>query len=362
MRIIIDPLDVLMFRSSRPFYRGENFIAEGGYITPLTFAGALRSELLLRFNSNPPKEWWKNDEFKEIAEEIGSPENEGTMQVLGAFFAYKDTNEELFPLPLDVVQQEDEEKREFDLLKPKENELLKLGSCYPLVADGSYYVKALGGFLPREEFLRYLDGEIPNNRTPTKEIYGYERRFGIGLEKDKKLTEESMLYVAEFLRVENNIGFTVWLKKGESFPPDGLVRLGGEGRAAHYKKIDDYSFDLTETIKKLNDEKTLKIYLATPAVFEKDTGINWWMPDIANLEHKLNIHLELIASSVGKPIHLGGWDAAKGKQKPLRSAVRAGSVYFFKKKGRIVEDIEIPFSISSHNARQGLGTAFIGRC
>ena len=48
-RLFVAPLDVLMFRSERPFEAIESHVAKAGAISTSTFEGALKSKILFDF-------------------------------------------------------------------------------------------------------------------------------------------------------------------------------------------------------------------------------------------------------------------------------------------------------------------------
>jgi len=363
MKLLLEPLDVLMFRSSRPFFRGEQNVAESGHVSPSTFAGAVKTKLLLDYNPNPPKEWWKKSEFQKIAEVIGSPENEGKISLRCATFANLRTFEEYFPLPLDIVFSETSGSAM--LLKPLESKPLTLDTALYSLGSESFYVDTKPVYLARQGLLSYLQGDmsVENKRFfDASELYLYERRTGIALNKNKKTAEKGMLYAADFLRLRDQVGFMVWLDGVDSFPEEGLLRLGGEGRGCHYRKLDDQKPNISKVIEEVNKSYRFKLYFATPTIFSKNDNKTWWHPNIKMLEEKLGVELSLVSAALGKPVVIGGWDAAKGRQKPLRKAVPEGTVYFFKLKERkkLSEDLEMPLQVSDHEAKSGFGSAFIG--
>ncbi len=368
MRLLWEPLDVLMFRSSRPFYRGESTIAEAGPISPSTFAGAIKTKLLLTHNSCPPKEWWKNPKFQEIAELIGSPENEGKINVRCVMFADLITCEEYFQLPLDIVFSDSMDFQEKDrrpmLLKPLEHKIFELDKNLFSLASQSFYVKTEPFYLSRTDLIQYLQGDAPENWRfyRASELYEYERRTGIGLNRARKISEEGMIYVAEFLRLKSHVGFMTWLDGIDAFPEEGLLRLGGEGKVCVCRRLKDQRIDPTKIIEEVNKSHRFKLYFATPAVFCKNDSVTWWRPNIEMLEKTLGVELMLVSTALAKPVILGGWDAAKGKQKPLRRAIPAGTVYFFKiKEGMKVNgDLELPLQMSDQEAKSGFGSAFMG--
>ncbi len=129
-----------------------------------------------------------------------------------------------------------------------------------------------------------------------------------------------------------------------------------------YSKMEDQKPDISKVIEEVNKSYRFKLYFATPTIFSKNNNKTWWHPNIKMLEEKLNVELSLVSASLGKPVAIGGWDAAKGRQKPLQKAVPAGTVYFFKLKERkkLSEDLEMPLQISDHEASSGFGSAFMG--
>lgn len=361
MRLLLEPLDVLMFRSSRPFFRGEQNIAESGPISPTTFAGAIKTKLLLDYNPYPPTDWWKKSEFKKIVALIGSPEDESKISLRYVTFANLKTFEEYFPLPMDIVFSEDTAM----LLKPLEDKTFALDNgLYSLISD-SFYVDHKPFYLSREGLVKYLQGYVPIEKEQffdAFQLYQHERRTGIMLNKNKKTADEGMLYSADFLRLNAQVGFVTWIDGLDNFPEECLLKIGGEGRVCSCRKLADWKPNPAKIIAEVNKSYRFKLYFATPTIFMANDNKTWWRPNIKMLEETLNAEVSLISVCLGKPVALGGWDAAKGKQKPLRKAVPAGTVYFFKLKERkkLSEDLEMPLQISDHEVKSGLGSAFIG--
>ena len=115
-RLFIEPLDVLIFRSERPFIARESHVAKLSMISPLTFEGAIKSKILLEFckvckvknyspsdfqrKKNEDKSSFeervknmleKDEELKGILEAIGHPavNSKSSIQILGVFFSKK---------------------------------------------------------------------------------------------------------------------------------------------------------------------------------------------------------------------------------------------------------------------------------
>jgi len=392
-RLFIEPIDVLMFRSERPFTAREAHVAKTGVISPLTFEGAIKSKIFVEFckrkgysprdfqrgkkDNESPEDFKKakeelvefvkkqvegDNELKNLLKVIGySPlEFSPKLNVLGVFFAKKGEFMEYFPIPNDVVR-EDRESGKIVKLQPKESLQFKWMDKKVYVSMAGYsQVKNVEGLMSFNDLINYLNGGCPKLakiKYRNKELnkpYFKEIRPGIELERDSKKTVEGALYVAEFLRIIENWGFVVWYESPDSISLiDGLIKVGGEGKGAISQKIDDKKIELPGLIKKINEDKKFKLYLATPSY------LSGCIPSKNKLEEVLGVDLELVAAFPGKPIYIGGYDFALNKEKPLRRWVNAGAVYYYKFNGEIRGDLSLPIKILGGNL--DMRCAFIGR-
>jgi CRISPR type III-B/RAMP module-associated protein Cmr3 len=387
-RLFIYPLDVLMFRTYRPFTAGESHVAKTEVISPRTFEGAIKSKLFLDFCSkkgyNPSQfqlEKKRNENsqnFKNRLERFRSKINEkmendaelrqilktigysllgfqSELTVTGVFYSQLNGLEEYFPIPNDLMEYKKPEnnvlpgkpvKAEFDKLKPKRiiKKVLSYGTkgtggkdaMVPLLGKNSH-LRRSEGLLPFGEFSKYLNGEIPLKKIDfpaSKEI-----RPGVALEHKTKKAVEGALYSAEFMRLELEWGFVVWYEYDHSLD-GGLLKLGGEGRGAVANQIEDKILDFSNILGSINKEKRFKLYVATPSYFEG------CVPPADILQHRLDVEqLELVAALPGKPVYVGGYDIALNREKPLRRWVQAGSVFFYQFDGKIKNDLDLPLTI-----------------
>jgi len=370
MWLWLEPLDVLLFRDSRPFAGGESHRARSLFPpNPLTFQGAIRALLLsrelagnglsfadyrrfLRSKALGREEDIANlKNLETIVSRWGDATSFGSLRLRGPFIAKRGPEglEVFFPLPLDVFLLADvsAKEREPALLAPLEHTWKEppsfngpwIPSLMPLwtlkeVEEATGYwltIEGMKGYLLGEDGQRWLS----EGRT----IYSREPRFGIKIQRGTRTVEQGMLYMAEFIRLKRRAGFLLELgaEQGEDLlrplGDSGLLALGGEGRAARYERLSENPLrevkeNLKERLKANSEGKPLlKLYLAMPAVFR-----NGWKPDFLNRDlcGTVNgVEIRLIAAAVGKPLHLGGWDLALGRPKPLRRAVPPGSVYYF---------------------------------
>lgn len=336
-------------------------------MTPLTFAGAIRSKFLsTKANGDIPADWYdtkKHPEFKDTVDVIGTPRNEGKIRFFGVYLADPSRNE-MFPCPYDVVRRENSRNPEF-ILKPDQSDLFEIAEIRAVTSgkEGSFYIKEYEGFIMRAGLNDYLSGEVPHSNEFKKkdQVMLEEPRVGIEIDTNTRTTRQEMFYSIAYLRLCEGNSFSAWINDSFGLPTKGILKLGGEGKAASYEVTDNDRLTFPEPIQEVNKYRRLKLYLSTPAVFLGGDGRNECIPSSARLKEKLGVSVRLISMIPGKPMRIGGWDMATGRQKPLRYAVRSGAVYFYEiKDGKIDENIEMPIMISDIDSPLGLGSAFIG--
>jgi CRISPR-associated protein Cmr3 len=356
----IEPLDVLFFRDSKPFTAGESFRAKSAFPpTPYPFVGAIRSRVLadvlpqVGSNLDAYREHITNrvnhQELNEIVTVLGDAEGYGKLEFRGPFLARQKPDkryEFLFPAPLDLFEKQQ--------LNPLDK--LPSGVLFNPPAGSTrsptllWSRESLGSelkdvFLGSQGLKRYLMSEMPHKEDLDKEFLLRELRVGIALEPGRRTVKEGMFYMPEMLRLDDNpqhgrAGFILEVMNLEQLKnytlQDGLLQLGGEGRAARYEIIEN-SDPLAEMEKEelrnilkeqIERTKRFKLYVASPAIFQ-----NGWLPDFidqTNLEGDVaGVHVRLISAAVGKSLPIGGWDLANNRPKTMYKAVPPGSVYFF---------------------------------
>ncbi|MHA1506256.1 MAG: type III-B CRISPR module-associated protein Cmr3 [Candidatus Asgardarchaeia archaeon] len=358
-KLILNPLDVILFRTPRPFAARESFFAESETLNQMTVAGAVRALIYL---NNP----------KESMEMIGYGKECGDLKFRGSYFYSFKRNSELFPLPRDLVKDKYEERRKMQnnklfILYPRNIFEEDLGErTIPLTQF--LHVEYPGKYITKENLMRYLNGEIPE--IYQEKIYIYERRIGIKM-SDTRVTQRGFIYNVNFLRLTKDHGISVWLYDDELTDEEkkileriqersiNAVRVGGENRGAYYEFVD---FDGISVDKNLLDrigrDKRLKVYIATPAIFK-----DGYKPDREMLQDALggNVELELVAYCIGKPKYIGGWDIVKKSPKKLYRFVPEGSVFYYKIKDGEIKVENLPIMVSDKYKDLGFGAAFIGR-
>jgi len=330
MWIFIRPFDVLFFRDNRPFTSGETHRAKSIFPSPLTFYGAIRAKKVveegIRFKEYREAEKnTTNNKLKNLIEIIGKPDEFKDIGLLGPFVAENTEKKGIncyFPVPFDVFERKD--KKEFVLLRPIKKAFSVNEPSFFLW--GSEEVKPTGGgFISKENLEQYLGGNVPKEIKSKEDFYKHELRVGIKLALPKKVSEIGMLYISDFLRFEKEAGFLVRVNNNV-LENNGILTLGGEGKMAYYESV-DLKDDKILPKRITEGGELLKIYLATPAIFEKG-----WIPDFLDNSFKYqnsNFECKLVSACVGKPIHIGGWNLKQNKPRSLYKAIPPGSVYFF---------------------------------
>jgi len=256
-----------------------------------------------------------------------------------------------------------EDDSELVLLKPTAEKLEELkisgNDCYVCFPEHSK-VKEIRGFISFNGLINYLNGYKPEPSDLEKIPYIGETRTGIKIEKGTKTAAEGHLYTAEFLRLKDNWKFIVWYEDSdnlveESIKNSPLIRLGGEGRGAVCKIVDErMNIDVQNLIEEINKAGKFKLYLASPAYF------GGFKPNCKILKDFLGVDkLDLIGALPGKPVYIGGYDFANNRAKPLKRWVNTGAVYYYRFTGKIKDDISFPIKII--NESMDMRCSFIAR-
>ena len=389
MWIFIKPLDVLMFRDSKPFTGGESHRAKSLFPpSPSTFYGAIRAKILSDALSRKGldfKDYYlQNPDLKEIICEIGAPgykdkdEIKGKIKIKGPFLAKGD--EVYLPVPADLLEKKDRgvplsPMRLEELPQGVLTDFDKIGKLLPLrsAEPGGEAIEPGNRMIKLSSLGNYLLNERKPPLTKADELYDRELRAGIKLVYESRRVETGMLYIAEFIRLKEGVGFVLEVEGAKSLPKEGVLSLGGEGRGATYTSLDKDPFGSLrdEWLDRLKEKIKcrFKLYLATPAIFrvgekEKEFG---WLPDFVDsksLEGEFNgVKFKLISASVGKAIGMGGWDLAQNRPKPMLRAVPAGSIYYFElmegDADKLIETFHLK-CVPSQGDELGLGLTFVG--
>lgn len=209
-----------------------------------------------------------------------------------------------------------------------------------------------GVFLRGKGLAQHLQGQAADkaHSIESKHIYQRDPRLGIGLNADARTAEEGQIYTTEGFAFSPahaspgattgkadlapfaSTGFLVGIQGVENLlPHTGLLRLGGDGRSAHYRKV---AFTAPTAANVPGTKKQFRLLLQTPALFRQG-----WLPDGVTEgadEHSGSYRLQgdgfsarLACAALGRREVISNWDLYQWAPKPAQVAAPAGSVYWF---------------------------------
>lgn len=315
MFIKVRPFDTLFFRNGKPYTAGSEVYGECMFPPyPSVIYGALRT---VYFSNHI-------DEFK-----LANTEKDPTDSLVIKNIYYKiDEKNEYMPIPLDLMHPKNlnGEKDKYTTVCLKYHNLqnpVSIKNVSGVLGSDEQVEEIGGGIIDFNDFENYMKGRT-NNIFAQKfsDCISTEYKTSIAIDKRLHTSEETKLYQIALKRL-NNVKICVEFE-GIDIPETGIMKLGGEGKAAEYEKFDEILMARPKI-----DGSFFKLYISTPAVFE-----NGWIPKWINaetLEGNLGeLKVKLMTACIGKYTYAGGFDMKKGCPKPMRRAVPAGCVYYFK--------------------------------
>lgn len=344
----IRALDSLLFRDGRPF------AAEPGALTarslpippPNTIAGFLRTLIGER----------KGLDWEYIAREriYSEPVVHGPLPMLDEEF--------VLPAPADALvlpgEAEDAPPRVIRL-SPELDSLQKGEGCdlpeyhygmRPLIPPTNEKLASGYSFWRWADLEMWLLDETPSAlaRIAPPSV---ESRAHVGIDPVSGIADEGMLYTVEYRAYEQleerdgQLSHSEWslvarVRTEWNGDIAGVGALGGERRLAY---VEPYSrwLNCPETLKtRLRNAQYVRMYLATPAIFECGWKPGWIRKVNGDGEPRLEgsppglpeVTLQLVAAAVPRRVAVSGWSLRTTSfgPKPVNWCAPAGSIYFFK--------------------------------
>lgn len=369
MYLFLEPSDVWLFRDGRPFVAGEDHRATSLFPpNPSTVQGALRAKMLAESGVSFEDYRERRQGTEMLGLQIGYPAlisdgrvveegHTGQFQMRCLYVARRtDSSVELFfPLPADVVDVEGAPRVLAPLREPPFRNNTPQESLCPLWLPEINTPQGMKGWLADRELRHYLSGE-PFQVTLDHELFTREPRFSVEIDSDYKRPLEGEqgghLYQIEFVRPQHGVGLFIEVEGLTDWPPGfGVLRIGGESRAACYEQLEEAP-RLPPTDPR---RQHFKLYFATPAYFS-----DGWQPRKGNWDRFFEDGVaRLVAAALPRAQPIGGWDVAHNRQKPMECYVPAGSVYYFEvPDGEQTPHIVGP--VTEAGAKIGYGQTFVG--
>jgi CRISPR type III-B/RAMP module-associated protein Cmr3 len=245
MKIKLKPYDMLFFRNSKPFRKGEDTWADSMALPNLTtIYGALRS---CYFAEHP-------DEII-----LANKNNDPTRNLIINQICYLyDGNEILYPAPKDLAMKKNISRADkFEMEKRKKYKTVKLkckefkdiycslkkdNNIEHFFTSETEVEEVPMGLISKDEFLYYSCNYEEVCLRSLKDMFISEEKIGIAREDSKRSTQKSMLYRISQVRYEK-LEIIVDFD-GLDIPKEGFLKLGGKGNFT-YKEL---SQDISEKV------------------------------------------------------------------------------------------------------------------
>lgn len=134
---------------------------------------------------------------------------------------------------------------------------------------------------------------------------------------DKRFRDKQWGYNVEYM-IDNNWWEDDTKNKEGKVLSDGYLKLGGENKVCKFTTKQNISMYNMKCYMQENTNKYIKLVVRKPVEFKESV----YYPTF-NSKCKINV----IACSIGKSQHVGGFDIKLNMPKPMRNMIPAGSVY-----------------------------------
>lgn len=351
----IEPLDVLFLRGNKLFGDPGSFGESLVPPWPSAAAGALRSWLLAEKGIDPAA-------FArgEVAHpELGTPAAPGPFTVTAFHLARRIDGhiEALHAAPADLLVFKDDGKMTTQLLRPRAPAAAIHTSAataqLAVLAATKRRKPASGYWLGARAWAAYLAGREPEvaDLIPAADLWAIDARVGVGLDPARGSAREGQLFSAQAVALcdgsgpRRNVGRVGFLAgvDGADLPTRGMLRLGGDGRAAALTAV-DYAPPVTD-LAALARARRCRLVLSSPGIF---VG-GWRLPGTTEDGRFdfLGVRGRVVCAAVPRAEVVSGFDLARWQPKPAERAAPAGSVYW-------IEDLEADAATLGKLAEHGL--------
>ncbi|HEX9640389.1 MAG TPA: type III-B CRISPR module-associated Cmr3 family protein [Candidatus Krumholzibacteria bacterium] len=189
-----------------------------------------------------------------------------------------------------------------------------------------------------EEFISWLASESVSIRDEALRLKTERRvQVHVGIRPEELTSDDGILFSHDVVETldpggEWALGVEVALPEGE-LPK--VAPLGSDSRLSRVESLPKTLFDPPDRVlEAFRASLGLRLVAVSPLCFERG-----WLPEglvdtngeyrgqLAGLDHEVTLR----AAFVARPIHVSGWDMARGEPKPTSRMVPPGAVYFFER-------------------------------
>lgn len=337
----LEPLDVLFLRGNKlfgdPGSYGECLIPPW----PSVAAGAIRSRMLV--DEGIDLAAFAGNQVQHAA--LGTPAEPGSFTLAGFSLARKTAGgavEQLWPMPADVViSRQADGSLSINRMRPQ---AIGLVSSFPLpqlpvLAQAAARSKPETGYwLTAAGWQAYLQGAVlsAEHLVHSASLWSMDARVGIGMDAATRSVEEGKLFTTQAVAMQPGVGFVAGVTEAD-VPNTGLVRLGGDGRAAAISAV--VIEEAQTDYESINKAGRCVLVLTSPGLFAEG-----WLPAAFGDNQQVvlpgNIKARLVSAALPRSETLSGWDLASNRPKAAQKIVPAGSLYWLEDVQASAEQLE----------------------
>jgi len=325
----ITPVDVLMLRGNRLF---GGAVHGGAHMPPWpsVVTGAVISRALADQNRVGHVTMAPDQADRLVREALGEDFCLRSLWILSRGTLW-------FPTPADLVVLDDG-KNSLSVHRVAPRKVPSGLSCsYPLemlpVLDAEERKKPAGSvWLSMNGWKSHVQGTVPQAAevTTADQLWAVDPRLGIALEIGSRTVKTGAIYTTDAVVMKADTHLIAAFS-GTNIPSKGLLRLGGDGRAAEIRPADPWIINELEGFgRPAPDWKGFRMILATPGLFPSG-----WLPPGADertgyMLQLDNLKAKLMAAALPRHQVISGWDLADQVPKPAQKVMPAGACYWFK--------------------------------
>lgn len=356
--VFIEPLDVLFLRGNKLFGDPGSFGEALIPPWPSVAAGALRSRMLA--DDGVDLAAFARGQVNHAS--LGTPAAPGAFTVTGFHLARRHADgrvELLMTPPADLVLFEEEADQPFTALQmaPTKPAAGFVSSAelplLPVLAQADRRKPAGGYWLTEAGFKNYLAGQVPaaaEDWVKSGALWQLDLRVGVGLDGAQRRAQDGQLFSMQAVMLAKrehggaaDVGFLATVQ-GTEPPTSGLVRLGGDGRAAALHPTGDYRLPEPDYTA-IATARRCRLLLTSPGLFGCPVSAGegpevraGWLPTgadpaIRRADGAIRFDLHgvggwILCAAVPRAEVVSGWDLARWQPKAALRAAPAGSLYW----------------------------------